>query len=438
MRVLFAAFPLPSHLYPMIPLAHALQTAGHEVVVATQPGTFDPDMLATVVAAGLQVVPLGVKEDLDDMVRARFGGTHPELRTDALALTEDAANWESVRHSMVFQWKWHYRVESPVEDSRPVVDHLVDFARAWQPDLVLWDPLFFPAPIAARAVGAAHARVLFGLDNVGLVRQKGVEQLRGEGRSPDEDPLVTWMRPMLQRYGMEYDEELLLGQWTIDPQRTGHRLPLDYRYLPVSGAPYNGVTVVPEWLREKPRRPRVCLTLGQTGRPRLRHADSEISIRELMEMVAGLDVEVVATLNADQRAVAGPIPDNVRTVDYLPLNLLLPSCAAIVHHGGPGTTAAAAVHGVPQLIVPYVRWDEPVQSRYVADRGAGIAIPDEELSVEALRKALEAILGEASYREGAAALRTDVGAAPSPNELVPVLERLTRAQRRGGEHAAGR
>jgi UDP:flavonoid glycosyltransferase YjiC (YdhE family) len=89
---------------------------------------------------------------------------------------------------------------------------------------------------------------------------------------------------------------------------------------------------------------------------------------------------------------------------------------------------------VPQLIVPYVRWDEPVQARHIARRGAGITLHEDENSVPALRKALETLLSDPAYREAAAALRADVSTAPSPNELVPVLERLTRQQPRRTPH----
>ncbi|MFE9117175.1 glycosyltransferase [Streptomyces sp. NPDC007172] len=68
--------------------------------------------------------------------------------------------------------------------------------------------------------------------------------------------------------------------------------------------------------------------------------------------MADLDVEVVATLNAEQLDALGPTPPNVRAVDFVPLNQLLPSCAAIIHHGGAGTFLTALAHGVPQVVVP--------------------------------------------------------------------------------------
>ncbi|MFF2750047.1 hypothetical protein ACFVVA_31480 [Kitasatospora sp. NPDC058048] len=47
-----------------------------------------------------------------------------------------------------------------------MIDDLVAFARDWRPDLAVWDTMTFAGPVAARACGAAHARLMFGLDLV--------------------------------------------------------------------------------------------------------------------------------------------------------------------------------------------------------------------------------------------------------------------------------
>ena len=52
------------------------------------------------------------------------------------------------------------------------------------------------------------------------------------------------------------------------------------------------------------------------------------------------------------------LPESVCHFDYLPLSRLLPHCAAIVHHGGIGTTAQAFACGIPQLIMP-MAFDQP-------------------------------------------------------------------------------
>ncbi len=46
------------------------------------------------------------------------------------------------------------------------------------------------------------------------------------------------------------------------------------------------------------------------------------------------------------------LPESVRAMPYMSFTRLLPHCAAIVHHGGVGTTSQALAAGIPQLIRP--------------------------------------------------------------------------------------
>ncbi|HVT91027.1 MAG TPA: nucleotide disphospho-sugar-binding domain-containing protein [Tepidisphaeraceae bacterium] len=59
---------------------------------------------------------------------------------------------------------------------------------------------------------------------------------------------------------------------------------------------------------------------------------------------------ILLTRHADQ--IPKDLPPSVKHVDYVPFKLLLPRCAALVHHGGIGTNAQALAAGVPQLITP--------------------------------------------------------------------------------------
>ncbi len=52
------------------------------------------------------------------------------------------------------------------------------------------------------------------------------------------------------------------------------------------------------------------------------------------------------------------LPPSVVHAEYAPFSQLLPRCAALVHHGGIGTSAQALAAGVPQLIVPRTH-DQP-------------------------------------------------------------------------------
>jgi L-rhodinosyltransferase/glycosyltransferase len=421
MRVLIATFPSTSHLYPIIPLVWALQSGGHEVMVAGHPGMGTDDMAETVTGAGVTAVPIGDTVVVTDADTAEEEGARLDIPPDAFAadvLTSGPAEWEQLQSRLLSIISQCY----PLDTDKGMVADLIGFARGWQPDLVLWDPLCLPGAVAARVVGAAHARILWGQDKMGW----GWDRV--SRRSAELDPMAQWMRPLLDELGVAFGPDLLLGQWSLDLVPQFARLPLDTRTVPVRWVPYNRASVLPEWLRAPAGKPRVCLTLGISSRS-LFGKDTGFPIQEMLDSVADLDIELVATLNRAQLTGVDRIPDNVRVVDFVPLNQLLPSCAAIIHHGGWGTFSAAATHGVPQLILPVPTWDERVAAQYVASRGAGPMLADGPVDVSELRRHIVRAVEEPHYRRGAAELQRDRVAAPAPTEIVPILERLTAAHR---------
>ncbi|MEU1456234.1 nucleotide disphospho-sugar-binding domain-containing protein [Streptomyces avermitilis] len=415
MRVLFAVFPALAHTAPVIPLAWALRNAGHEVRVATH-----PDMVRPVTDAGLAAVPVGGSADLAQL--ADFG-RNPALRDHlegSLAVDPE--------HRLDWGATW-YRTTRVFAGLRPMLEELTGIAVRWRPDLVLWDPFCLPAAVAARLSGAAHARLLWGQDNVAWLRQRSQRYTAQAPSGGWPDPLEEVMQQLLEPYGLPYEEELLLGQWTIDPMPPGMRLPASVRYEPMRWVPHDGGVQVPDWLHTRPARPRVCAVLGTAGRGRTAPPDGRLSAAELFASVAGLDVELFVShhpLNAEGLVP----PDRVRLLDRMPLGQVLPQCSAVIHHGGEAEFSAAAVHGVPQLIVPTPFWGEETAADYVVRRGAGLALDRAECGREPLRASLAALLRDPVFRERAAVLREELAAVPGPAQLVPVLEELTSRHQR--------
>ncbi|MDR3083636.1 MAG: DUF1205 domain-containing protein [Streptomyces sp.] len=428
MRILFNVFPASSHVYPIVPLAWALQSAGHEVVLATSEAGLDPKLFTNIASAGLTAVPLGGKEELAvSMAPLLADANRPDRRTASID-PDDENEWRTCRDILIDLLGAHYPPESADGGRRPVLDTLVEFARNWRPDLVLWDPLAPTGAVAARASGAAHARLLFGMDNVGLVRSKTLQELADPDSGLTEDPWMPWLGPVLERYGLDFTEETLLGQWTMDLTAARMQYPLDLRYVPVRWIPYNGGSTLPEWLHTRPERSRVVFTLGQTRRL-FDGPQGGFPLREFFDSVSDLDLEMVATLNSNQLATVGALPDNIRAIGYVPLNQLLPTSSAVIHHGGGGTSGACVAFQVPQLIMPIPMWDEKVIARHISDRGAGLLIDPEAFEVDSMRKDLVRLLTEPSFRSGARDLYEDLLAAPAPKDVIPVLERLTAEHR---------
>lgn len=424
MRVLFQTVADKSHLHIAAPLAWAFRSAGHEVLVAARPGIED-----AIRVTGLTSVTIGRPDavtltdrmnEADPTVAPAADG--PVARRgpttqDAYARADHAGEWQGLVEHLF-----------PVMSPDDAIDDLVEVARAWQPDLVVWDMLTYGGPIAARACGAAHARLVLATDGVGQLRAG----MRAAGTLPHPDPLRTWLGPRLATFGEEFAEDVVVGDWSIDlmPPWTAH--PTGVPTVVMRHVPFNGPAALPGWLLDKPERRRVGITLGNSHRDAGR---VEASAPALLEAVADLDVEVVATLHRDQLA-GHSVPDNVRTVDFVPLNELLPTCSALVHHGGAGTFAGAVEYGVPQLIVPSTWWSEkwygPVaMADGVAREGAGVYVADsDELTAEGLREAVGRVLDDPSYALRARELARRNASMPTPSQAVATMEQLTRTYRR--------
>ena len=84
----------------------------------------------------------------------------------------------------------------------------------------------------------------------------------------------------------------------------------------------------------------------------------------------------------------GDLPDTIFSVDQVPHDWLFPNMAAIVHHGGAGTTAAALRSGTPSVIVPFFG-DQPFWGKTIHNLGVGTRpIPQKRLTAENLSEAL--------------------------------------------------
>ena len=85
---------------------------------------------------------------------------------------------------------------------------------------------------------------------------------------------------------------------------------------------------------------------------------------------------------------AGDLPDNIYKLEQAPHSWLFPKMAAVVHHGGAGTTAAGLRAGKPTIIIPFFG-DQPFWGQTVHKLGAGPApIFQKTLNAERLASAI--------------------------------------------------
>lgn len=118
---------------------------------------------------------------------------------------------------------------------------------------------------------------------------------------------------------------------------------------------------------------------------------------------------------------AADLPSSVHLIDAAPHDLLLPRCAAAVHHGGAGTTGATLRAGIPTAICPFFG-DQPFWARRVAALGAGPPpLKLKSLTAEALATAIST-MKQSNMRAAAAALGTAIGAEDGVSSSVRFIE----------------
>ncbi|WP_433799093.1 nucleotide disphospho-sugar-binding domain-containing protein [Actinomycetospora sp. CA-084318] len=184
-------------------------------------------------------------------------------------------------------------------------------------------------------------------------------------------------------------------------------------WWPMRFVPYNGGTVVPDWAARRPERPRIAVTLG-TVVPAMSGVSSLVVV---LEALGGMDVEVVLAAGDADLGGLGALPANVRSIGYLPLSAFVPSCAAVVHHGGSGTTATPLFYGVPQLVLPSFA-DNPMSAERVVARGVGLSYDPAGVDAATVRDAVGRLLDEPSFRAAAREVAAEMATQPSPAAVL--------------------
>ena len=377
MRVLFTGAPAVGHLFPMVPLAWALRAAGHDVLFASYRGA-EP-----VTGAGLPLVDVAPGLDASHELLAVAGARRPELFRRVV----DSATAD--RDAFV-------RLYAHVNDL--VADGLVELAREWRPDLLVFEPLAAAGVVAAAALGIPAVQ-----HNLGFGRN-----------APLRATMLEELAATFARHGVRAPAADQVQVIDIAPPSTVEATD-GWLLRPVS---FSGGGTLPPWLRECPGRPRVAVTLG-TFLPHLLEADH---LRPVLEAMSKVDAEFVLALGNTDLGPIGELPQNIRAVggsQWLPWNALLRTCAASVHHGGSGSSLASMEAGLPQLVLPSVS-ESGTNADAVARRGVGLRSSYEQVTPALL----ERILFDDGLRAASAEVRAEIAAMPTPAELLPRLAAL--------------
>lgn len=385
-RVLVCVQPARGHVGPTKPIVAALLAAGHEVTVVTgaRYRTAFPGAEVTVLPPEADFD----ETDLDGSIPGRAGRKGLDLARFELT------NFVSAMPAQL-----------------SVLDLDVD--------VVLCDPLF--------------------MAGLALVRREHRPRVLALGFLPFMPPvpsgpnsallkvLAPWVLGPAQRRARELlggDPGMRFTDWPLHSDGVLQMTCPGFEYPRVS-APLHfiGPTTVsaadehplpPWWSDLDGSRPIVHVTQGTIA-----NDDLSRLVEPTIDALADEDVLVVATTCGGELNRA-TLPANVRVADFLPYDVLLPRCAAMVSNGGYGGVNHALRHGVPLVVVGASEDKREVAAR-VRWSGAGIGRTRASVPPKTLRRDIRAVLDEPGYRDRAAELAAEMAAGPSMDDVVKLI-----------------
>jgi UDP:flavonoid glycosyltransferase YjiC (YdhE family) len=375
MRFLFTTNPLIGHVLPMLPLMHAAQDAGHEVVVAT-----GAEMIADLHARGLTTWSVGpsfgeAMADLQQASEQPAASSEEQLGRDAVHLF--------------------------AKPSAGRAHDLLPRAAAWRPDIVVSELAEFAGREVALATGALPITHGFGthVQNFQLFADVIFEHLRSALGAPNrrrDFATGVYLDPCPP--GLQSDELTAMDVWPIRPI-TGQVGPGDR---------------LPQQYLELPERPVVYVSLGTVfNTPEL--------LRDVLDAIEDLPISIAVTTGPGvDPSDLGPRPANVAVAEFVPQALILPYVSAVVSHTGSGTMLGALAAGVPQVCLPRGA-DQFANADRVRATGAGVCLLPDEVTPERLRSAVRAVLYDSTYARAARSLQAEIEAMPTAERVLADL-----------------
>jgi glycosyltransferase len=394
MRVLFSTTAGSGHFGPLIPFAKACSDAGHTVKVAA-PASFATD----VSRAGLDHAPF---DDVPSDVMGAVFGRLPEMSFELANATVMGEIFGRL-------------------DARAALPGVAEIVDAWKPDVVVREPCEFASLVAAEQAGIPQVQVAIGMGalegSMVSVLEAPLAELSVLADLPEDGAMRTLMRAprfttvpaALDGIGPEHRN----GEINASAAETIRRF---HDPSLIAG----GVDLSPPW--GEPGHPLVYVTFGSVAAgvgpfsaiyAATISALADMPMRVLLTTGRGIDPASLA-----------PIPANIRVEQWWPQADVMPHTAAVVGHGGFGTTMTTLAAGVPQVVVPLFAFDQTINAERVAAVGAGMKLVGGPDAVGSIPSSLTRVLNDPTYRQAAQAVAADMARLPSVTESVHILENL--------------
>ena len=126
-------------------------------------------------------------------------------------------------------------------------------------------------------------------------------------------------------------------------------------------------------------------------------------------------------IGAPPGALPDPLPNWIHAVPYAPFSRIYPRCAAVIHHGGIGTTAQGLQAGVPQMIAPWGA-DQFFHGAQITRLGTGRWMTRRAYRPGRATKTLRALLTMPRYRQAAQAIAAQIASEDGVATLCDAIE----------------
>ncbi len=298
------------------------------------------------------------------------------------------------------------------------------------PDMILTDPFLSASALAAEklgvkmvtmgwpAQGSFETQALFPIQrDLGSDSRNRITRLceqfgiRGENFSQGATPSII-------------SPHLHITYWTRDWYAAEDDTLLPQNVF-AGGMPPDVHDEPPEWLAQIPAGiPLATVTLGTvfTGDLGFFSWGAQAAAREglLPIVIIGFN-----PMQPDKKAeLVRALPKGSRLVNFAPFHHLLPRTRLMIHHGGMGTTHAAVVHGVPQIVVPHAA-DQRVQAKRVAQAKVGLNLTAHDVRQGMLWEGVKALKDDETVRQTAQKLAREMAALGGPVRAADAVEAIT-------------
>ena len=122
------------------------------------------------------------------------------------------------------------------------------------------------------------------------------------------------------------------------------------------------------------------------------------------------------------------LPETILAIEEAPHAWLFPQVAAVVHHGGAGTTAAGLRAGRPSIICPFMG-DQPFWGDQLVKLGVGLQVSSQKkLKSDELAEAIENVTTDIEIQEAALALGEKLQSEDGVANAIGIIENIVAAR----------